>query len=100
MLDSETLKIEGEGQTIADFVRSDGWNIAKRMLLEKVNLTDSLSSTIFEGKTAEQLALEIQSRANSVQIIREWLAQVEGTAHQHESNKAALNPKDELILRL
>lgn len=99
MLDPETLKIHREGQAVADFVKSDGWGIAKRMLIEKINLTDSLSATIFDGKTSDQIALELQSRANSVQLIKEWLQEVEGTAHQHESNTPTTSQQDEIIVK-
>lgn len=97
--DPETLKIEREGQAISDFVKSTGWEIAKGLLIQKLNLLDSLSSTIFENKTPEQVVVEMQARASSVQIVRDWINEVEGTAHQHLSNNQPKPEEETIIVR-
>ena len=97
--DPETLRIQREGQTIADFVKSDGWNLAKGMLKTKLDLLDSLSNTIFEGKTRDQIAEELQARASAIDLVRTWIAEVEGTAQQHLANNTTTEITEEYIVR-
>ena len=95
-MDKETQQILSDGQKWTDLVQSDGWALAKAELLQKISLLNTVSTTIFENKTPEQIASEIKERASVVQILLEWISVVEGKAEQATANAPLV---DETIIR-
>jgi len=97
-LDKETQKVLSEGEKIRDGINSDFWRIIRGKLTDLINSQDSLSAMEFEGKSTEQKALEAESRANTVATLKQWLADIEGTAETHDYNKNLTeDDKDSLI---
>lgn len=89
-LDKDTQKVMLEGQEIDNFTKSDAWNLVKEKLTSRLAAMDSLSTMDFTNKTETQIALEVQTRANTVMTIRQWIEEVEGTAEQFRVNKEML----------
>ena len=83
----ETAKILSDGQKIEDFVKSDGWKLARKMLYDKLITLDSIASVPKTGLTDEQKLREYDVREGVVAIILEWIKEVEGSAEQNQSNK-------------
>jgi hypothetical protein len=94
-----TSKILNKAEQLAFLVQSPGWKVAKRMLLEQLIALDSVSTIVREGKTPEQLMNELTSRTSVVEIMYEWLAEIEGGAIEagHLAEAFARERKDQII---
>lgn len=88
--DKEQLR---QSEALRYMVEGDGWAEAKALLLQKIAQVDSISSAVFDHKTPEQVVAEIQARASTVLLIREWLAEIEGRVEQHLEQQK--KPKEE-----
>lgn len=100
--DLETSRALREGQEFEDLVNSSGWKRARRMLMEKIILLDSISAIPKEGKNAEQILNEALAREGAATVVMEWLAEVEGKANHSKSTKELLQDakRDSLVERL
>lgn len=79
-MDKDTQAELLKQERVHDFVNSDAWRYVKEELLNHVKLFDSISTMNFSKLTPEQIALEAQSRANTVVTIMDWITRVEGIA--------------------
>ena len=84
----ENLKILSDGEKIIELTKSDGWGIAKKRLLSKIAILDSI--TALPHGTREDKLREIEVRAGVVSIIWEWLNDVEGMAQQAKQVSQAM----------
>lgn len=98
-LDPETQKVFTEGDHLKALLKSEGWGIFQSKLAGKLRDLNSLSTTIFENKTADQISIELQARASAVVIITDLIADIIGTAEQAEANQTALQEDNEYIFR-
>lgn len=87
-LDKETLNVINDGEEIKRLVESIGWQLAKKRLVERI--IDLQSVMNVAGDTAETVVIDLKARRIAVDLLLEWLKDVEGTAKQHESNKDML----------
>lgn len=86
-LDSETKKILEEGEKAMYFVKGEDWQWAKRKLLQKLSNLDSVKTLKEKGN----ILVEIKARKMTIDMIIEWLDEIEGVAQQHlEQNKEIL----------
>jgi hypothetical protein len=95
--DIEQQKILSDGQKIIELTKSDGWQIAKRKLLSKIAILDSITA-LPQGDREDKLR-EIEVRAGVVSIIWEWINDVEGMAEQAKQvSKAMQDVREESFI--
>lgn len=85
---AEDLKILSDGEKIIELTKSDGWSLAKRKLLSKIAILDSITA-LPQGNREDKLR-EIEVRAGVVSIIWEWVNDVEGMAAQAKQVSQAM----------
>lgn len=90
----EIAKQVEDAKKIAEFVRSEGWQRARRKLYDKILQLDSLNR-LPEGLSDEQKLREVGTRAGTVSILLEWLKEVEGDAEQAQATIESLKPAQE-----
>lgn len=89
-IDTETQKVQNEGEKAHYLTKNEDWNWAKRKLLQKVSNLDSIKTL----KEKENIIQEIKVRKIVIDVILEWLDEIEGIAQQHgeqSPNKLKLN---------
>lgn len=90
-IDRETERALHEGTELKHMVDSEGWAIARRMLLNKLLILDSVSSLPLDsGLSFEELGKQATYRAHVVSVITEWLSEIEGRLEQDEQQKSTL----------
>jgi hypothetical protein len=94
---AETRNLLTKQEKVSNFVDSSEWDLVKACLTEK--LADAGSILGLESKDADSLFKEVAARQLAVEIIREWLTEIEGIAVQYKENKKSLNqhPEDQFI---
>lgn len=100
-IDKETERAMHEGTELKHMVESEGWGIAKRMLVSKLLILDSVSSLPIEsGLSFEEVGKQATYRAHVVSVITEWLNEIEGRLEQDEQQKGTLTTiREESIFR-
>lgn len=93
-IDKDTEKVLQEGEMVANFVESDGWRWARDRFLELVKENESVLG-IKMGKNWQDVVVELGARQLAVQIVTEWIAQVEGRASQHKNQERDLVKKED-----
>src|SRR4051812_10539068 len=88
-LDSETQQVLLEGDKIIDFVKSEGWQNARRKLYTKLITVDSISSIPDQMDAAAQLD-EMRIRRGAISLVLDWIKEIEGSAQQAQNNKHSL----------
>lgn len=85
--DKETQEVFKEGETALYLVKNPDWQWAKRRLLQKLSNLDSVKTIKEKG----DILLEIKARKMTIDMVLEWLDEIEGVAEQHgEQNKDLL----------
>lgn len=90
--DLKTQKILSEQEKVHDFVKSEGWQIAKDKLYKlmgQVNSIVNIPPEMFGNPQA--MAAEITQRYNSISIVKSWIKDIEGIANKHEFDAKALS---------
>ena len=91
-IDKETQKVYKEGEKAYYLVKSEDWQWAKKKLLRKLSNLDSVRTL----NKKEDLNQQIKVRNLAIDMILEWLDEIEGTAQQHsEQNKELLKKVEE-----
>jgi hypothetical protein len=89
-LDSATKIVLSDGEKIEALVRSDAWALVKQKLNERIVQIGNIMTLgrDEQGKptNVENLIAELGARQMVVEIILDWLRDVEGTAEQHRSH--------------
>lgn len=96
--DVETKNVEDRGKKLKELVDSEGWQLAKTLLSDKI--LDIQSIMNIDETDPVKVFQEVQTRRIVAGIILEWLQDVEGTALQYESNKAPKENNKGHIIRL
>lgn len=78
----ETQHVLSEGEHLANLVKSDGWAVARRKLLERIIAIGD----IFQLTDKENLKEELGARQIAIEILRDFLRDVEGSANQYKNN--------------
>lgn len=91
-LDIDTQKILIEGGQLKTLVGSEGWSVARDFLMQQIIDLQSIRNITATDPT--EVIIDIKARTVAIDIILEWLRQVEGTARQHEGNKVILEETD------
>jgi len=89
-LDKDTKKVIDDGQKMTDFVENDGWKLVKKKLFDKLITFDSISSVPKDKKSMEEIGKEAVLREAVVEIIIQWIQEIEGKVSQHKNNRKVI----------
>ena len=73
-----------KNKEIYEFVGSDGWKHVRDNLMDKVNDLQSIMN-VTQG-TPEEVKMDIAVRMATIELLTEWLSDVEGQSAQYEQN--------------
>lgn len=93
-LDKDTVAVLSEGEIIKNLVEGDGWKMVKEKLVNK--MLDLQSVLNLDPTDANELVIDIKARKTAIEILKEWLAEVEGQLDQYETNKPLI---DDYVMR-
>ena len=99
-LNLETKKEVDKGIKWETFVKGENWQRAKRILLSKLADLDSVSVLREKAKgDTNKLLLDIEAKSEAINLILEWIGDIEGKAEQSETNREIMNRnrKEEII---
>ena len=88
----ETEKVLEEGEKIARFVDSEEWNLVKRGLNESISAAESILG--IESKDQDSMFREVAAKQLAVEIVRQWIEDVEATVEQSRGNSAIMENED------
>lgn len=93
----EQKKYLNENKAVYRFVKSRGWVIAKNKLMEKIDDLQSIMNV--DGKTPEEVVMDIKVRKLVCNELLDWVRSLEGQAQQFENNETLLprEQKDYII---
>lgn len=86
-LDQETTQVLTDGEALKKMVETEGWQIAKRRLGDKMSEFVSLTTLELQGRNAEEVVAEISNRLAVKDIIYSWISDIQGEVEKFESNK-------------
>ena len=92
MDDVETNKIMNEGKLVAGFVESSVWQLIRKDLTAKIEDVGSVFG--LDNMSPDKLVVEVGARQLAVQMVKEWIAEVEGKAEQYNVNVQMLQKED------
>lgn len=96
-LDKETKKIFSDGEKLKSMTESEGWSIAKQLLLKKV--AEQLNLSNITNIDPNNIVQIIGIRQETAKALMEWLREIEGNVEQHTSNSGAFSEvNDEFII--
>lgn len=97
--DKETIEVLKLGQKYHDLAKSEDWAFAKEILNDKIKVLDSIS-TLPQELTPEEKLKELEIRAGSIELVRNWIKEVEESAEVHIENQSVVNgEKEEIVVR-
>lgn len=91
-IDRETAQAMNLNIELRRMTESDGWKVAKGMLLERIAILDSVSS-LPEGISFEEAGKQAMFRAHAISLMQGWLADIDSRVEQS-------NQQQEVILEL
>lgn len=98
-LDRETTEHMRTGETLRDFVESEGWAVAKGMLLDQIRVLDSVSS-IPSDMSFEEIGKQAMFRAHAISLVMGWIDAIEGRVEQHnQQQKMLAEARTEEVIR-
>lgn len=97
MKDRETEKLLSEAEKTQNFVLTEGWKIARGMLEKKIEGMMNVKSLVLEGRSSDDIAKELRERQSVVEIMEQWIMDVEGLATSAQHYVQTGKPEDNLI---
>ena len=99
--DAETAKVMTDAQHLSDLIGSEGWKLARRKLYEKLVELDSVDAMLMD-RDPESVMRELMVRKSVIQVLREWIREVEGEAASaaHNAKTFTDERRDDMILEL
>lgn len=73
-----------DNKSVYQFVKSRGWTIAKGRLMDQISDIQSIMNV--DGKTADEVLIDVKVRKLLVEELLKWVKSVEGQAAQHEAD--------------
>lgn len=86
-MDKETQEILSEGKQLLSLVNTDGWEMAKNKLVNKI--ADLQNAFNIEDRTPEEMVIDLKARKIASMILFDWVRDIEGTAQASTDVKAA-----------
>lgn len=87
--DKETAEALRQTTELRRMTESDGWKIAKGMLVERIAILDSVSS-IPDNLSFEEIGKEALFRARAISLVQNWLDAIEGRLDQGSQQEQAM----------
>ena len=87
---TEDQIIENTEREVFGLIGHPGWAHAKAMLTDKIMDLQSIRN-ISDTLSPEQVVLDIKARNTAIEILTDWLRQVEGTAANFEKPQPIVN---------
>lgn len=91
-LDQETARAMTLNIELRRMTESDGWQVAKGMLLERIALLDSVSS-LPDELSFEEAGKQAKYRAHAISLMTGWLKDIEARVEQ-------TNQQQEVVIEL
>ena len=83
-LDPETARLQNIAKSLKGLIEHEGWSIARDRLTTRI--LDLQNAFSIEGKTADEMFVDLRARKIASTILFEWLKDIEGTVDQIETN--------------
>ena len=78
---------------------SEGWKIARGMLIEKVALLDSVSS-IPQDLSFEEMGKQAMFRAHAISLMHDWLREIEARVDQsNQQQEVVVDLQETTVVR-
>lgn len=87
--DKETARAMALNIELRRMTESEGWKVAKGMLLERIAILDSVS-TLPEGITFEEAGKQAMYRAHAISLMRGWLEDIDARVDQSNQQQETL----------
>lgn len=87
--DRETARAMALNIELRRMTESEGWKVAKGMLLERIAILDSVS-TLPEGITFEEAGKQAMYRAHAISLMRGWLEDIDARVDQSNQQQETL----------
>lgn len=91
-LDQETARAMALNIELRRMTESDGWKVAKGMLLERIAILDSVSS-LPEELSFEETGKQAKYRSHAIDLMKGWLNDIDARVEQS-------NQQQDVILEL
>lgn len=100
-MDNETKAIKTEAQHLEALMQSDGYQIAKSKLIQRLQSIIDINSLDLDNMTPEQIAIQIKANKMASLMVLEWIqVDIEGTVSQAKTNLGGFTlNREELIIR-
>lgn len=89
-LDKGTRILLREQRKVEEWVASEAWQVVKKKLLEKLVAIDSVRRLPIEQQNFDQIGRDAVTRQGAVELVLEWINDVEGIAKQSKHNRNAM----------
>lgn len=89
-IDKETAAILHQSEELRLMVKSEGWQIAKRRLVELTASLGSVDTLDTDKKTPTAIVNELRSNNRARKILLSWLAEIEGAVEHGQFIKEML----------
>ena len=97
-LNKETQEVLSDGDQLSLMIKGTGWAIARKRLIDQVMDLQSIRN-INEAEP-EKMMLDIKARNTAVDILIDWLKDIEGSAEQFKNNFGESDKeREEIVLR-
>lgn len=83
-MDKETYDVLSEEKKIEQLVKSEEWALVRKKFIDAV--LDLQSIRNIQLTDSQSVAIEVQSRNLAVNILMEWMQDVEGTAEKSKNS--------------
>jgi hypothetical protein len=98
-IDRETAQSLKDGDELRRMAESDGWKLAKAMLMQRIALLDSVSS-LPNDLSFEEIGKQAMFRSHAISLVTSWLHEIEGRIEQsNQQTEVALDLRDAEIVR-
>lgn len=97
-LEKETAEQLRQGNELRLMVQSEGWQIAKALLMEQVHVLSDVG-TLPTDLSFEEIGRQAMYRAHAIALVRSWLDTIEGRLEQHTQQAGVLAEEatDEIV---
>lgn len=94
-VDKETQEVLKEGEKTSDFAKSESWKHVKNILEDRLQNFLIMDDQDLDKKREDEIGKEFKARKFAVDIIKDWIKEVDGSIDAHQANLDALKDKDE-----
>lgn len=88
-MDKETAENLRKNTELRRMTESEGWSIAKGLLVNRIAILDSVSS-IPDNLSFEEIGKEALFRARAISLVQDWLRDIEGRIEQNNQQEEVI----------